>query len=148
MYSPLHVLSTFLHLQMITQNAHVQSPACFINILAPTNVHPECTCTVTCMTFLSTFWHLQVEIQDTQYPACFSMYIYILVKSSNLPHAFLPIFGKAIRTISISFAFPELASLSAIHNRKRLSKTPYSLVENQNDLELDFKVFFFGDSCY
>ena len=23
----------------------------------------------------------------------------------------------------------------------------YSLVENQNDLELDFKVFFFADSC-
>ena len=24
---------------------------------------------------------------------------------------------------------------------------PYSPVENQNDLELDFKVFFFVDSC-
>ena len=31
---------------------------------------------------------------------------YILVKSSNRPRVFLPIFGKAIRTISISFAFP------------------------------------------
>ena len=30
---------------------------------------------------------------------------YILVKSSNRPHIFLQIFGKAIRTISISFAF-------------------------------------------
>ena len=29
-----------------------------------------------------------------------------LVKSSNRPCVFLPIFGKAIRTISISFAFP------------------------------------------
>ena len=31
---------------------------------------------------------------------------YILVKSSNRPRVFLPIFGEAIRTISISFAFP------------------------------------------
>ena len=30
---------------------------------------------------------------------------YILVKSSNRPCMFLPIFGKAIRTISILFAF-------------------------------------------
>ena len=31
---------------------------------------------------------------------------YILVKSSNRPQVFLPIFGKAIRTISMSFAIP------------------------------------------
>ena len=31
---------------------------------------------------------------------------YILVKSSNRQRMFLPIFGKAIRTISILFAFP------------------------------------------
>ena len=28
-----------------------------------------------------------------------------------------------------------------------LSGIPYSPVENKNDLELDFKVFFFTDSC-
>ena len=31
--------------------------------------------------------------------------VYILVKSCNRPRVFLQIFGKAIRTISISFAF-------------------------------------------
>ena len=30
----------------------------------------------------------------------------ILVKSPNRPRVFIPIFGRAIRTISISFAFP------------------------------------------
>ena len=34
------------------------------------------------------------------------MSYYILVKSSNKPRVFLPIFRKAIRTISISVAFP------------------------------------------
>ena len=29
----------------------------------------------------------------------------------------------------------------------KITLEPYSLVENKNDLELDFKVFFFMDSC-
>ena len=41
--------------------------------------------------------------------------LYILVKSSNRPRVFLPIFGRAIRTISISFEFPNrLAYQSSI----------------------------------
>ena len=46
---------------------------------------------------------------------------YLLVKSSNRPRVFLPISGKAMRSISISFAF--LNSL-VIDNIKRFSKTP------------------------
>ena len=34
-----------------------------------------------------------------------------------------------------------------IHENKRFENSFISPVENQNDLELDFKVFFFVDSC-
>ena len=36
---------------------------------------------------------------------------------------------------------------SSIEHNIELLVTHSSLVENQNDLELDFKVFFFVDSC-
>ena len=37
--------------------------------------------------------------------------------------------------------------LGAMFHKFQLINLTYSPVENQNDLELDFKVFFFVDSC-
>ena len=48
--------------------------------------------------------------------------LYILVKSSNWPCVFLPILGKAIRTISISFAFSNRSAYQSSITEKAYTK--------------------------
>ena len=78
---------------------------------------------------------------------------YILVKSSNRPHVFLPIFGKAMRTISISFAFLNrlvfwssitengLAKLLKLYPRGFAEYT-YPQFQNSQEFALDGRVIF------
>ena len=73
------------------------------------------------------------------------MYMYptlhILVKSSNRPRVFLPIFGKALMTISISFAFPNrLAYWSSITETAKQNVLSCIRDALPNTLTLNFKI--------
>ena len=77
----------------------------------------------------------------------------ILVKSSNRPRVFLPIFGKVIRTISISFAFPNRPAFQSSITENGLAKLlklypggfaeyTYPQFQNSQKFELDDGVIF------
>ena len=66
---------------------------------------------------------------------------YILVKSSNRPRVFLPIFGKAIRTISISFSFPNRKAYQSSITEKAKQNFVSCIQEPlSNTLTLNFKI--------
>ena len=75
----------------------------------------------------------------------------ILIKSSNQPCVFLQIFGKVIRTISISFAFQNRPDSSITENGKAkflklypggFAKYTYPQFQNSQELALDGGVIF------
>ena len=66
--------------------------------------------------------------------------LYMLVKSSNRPRAFLRIFWKAVSTISILFCTTELASISVNVTRKRLSSIQYTYPQFKNSQESAFNL--------
>ena len=52
---------------------------------------------------------------------------------------------SSVSFVELSFG---IGYINDLQEEKKVSlPPPYSPVENKNDLELDFKVFFFTDSC-
>ena len=68
--------------------------------------------------------------------------VYILVKSSNWPCVFLPIFRKANRTISILFAFPDRPAYQSPILQKTAKQNFLSCIWEAlpNTLTLNFKI--------